>query len=129
MKFLILPVMIFIHILADFNLQGYLATLKQKSYWEENAPDKMYKEDYMVALFLHSFSWSFMIMLVPVIYILNFAISINTEFSVIIAFFFINIVVHAVTDDLKANEKILNLKQDQFIHLIQIVVTFLVLIY
>ena len=129
MKFLILPVMIFMHILADFNLQGYLATLKQKSYWEENAPDKMYKEDYMVALFLHSFSWSFMIMLVPVIYILNFTVSINTEFSVIIAFFFINIVVHAVTDDLKANEKILNLKQDQFIHLIQIVSTFLVLIY
>ena len=31
--------MIFCHIIADYNLQGWLVSAKQKSYWEKNAPD------------------------------------------------------------------------------------------
>ena len=39
--------MIFLHIIADYNLQGWLATAKTKDFWEQNAPEKMYKKDYI----------------------------------------------------------------------------------
>ena len=55
--------MVFSHIVDDYYLQGKLALFKQKSWWEEKAPDEMYKHDYIVALMMHSFSWAFMIML------------------------------------------------------------------
>ena len=62
--------MIFCHVVADYNLQGFLATMKQKDYWQEESIKKgidfnnsIYKHDYKVALFMHSFAWSFMIML------------------------------------------------------------------
>lgn len=53
--------MIFCHIVDDFYLQGILAQIKQKNWWKENYPDQMYRQDYLVALMLHSFSWTFMI--------------------------------------------------------------------
>ena len=37
-KILILAAMILGHILADYNLQGWLASAKQRKYWKENAP-------------------------------------------------------------------------------------------
>ena len=49
--------MIFMHVIADYNLQGWLASAKQKSYWQENAPDKLYKYDYIMALIMHSISY------------------------------------------------------------------------
>ena len=55
--------MIFLHVVDDYYLQGILAQLKQKSWWEKNAPDPLYKNDYKVALVTHAFSWTFMIML------------------------------------------------------------------
>lgn len=66
-KIFILFTMIFCHIVDDYYLQGWLASAKQKSWWEKNAPGKLYKYDYLAALFMHSFSWSFMIMLPPTI--------------------------------------------------------------
>lgn len=30
--------MIFLHIIDDYKLQGWLASAKQKKYWKENAP-------------------------------------------------------------------------------------------
>ena len=66
--------MIFCHIIADYNLQGWLASAKQKSYWEKNAPDQMYKHDYICALIMHSFSWTFMIML-PLMYVVGFKVN------------------------------------------------------
>lgn len=55
--------MIFFHIVDDYYLQGWLASAKQKKWWEENAPQPLYKYDYIWALLMHSFSWAFMIML------------------------------------------------------------------
>lgn len=112
--------MIFCHIIDDYYLQGWLASAKQKKYWEENAPDKMYRFDYIWALIMHSFSWAFMIML-PIAYSLSFDIGI----SFLIAFL-VNVIVHGVTDDLKANRKKINLWQDQIIHLLQIAITAIV---
>ena len=111
--------MIFCHIVDDYYLQGWLASAKQKKYWEENAPDKMYKYDYIWALIMHSFSWAFMIML-PIAFFMNF----NVTFGFVTVFIW-NVIIHGVIDDAKANEKRLNLIQDQIIHLTQIVLTFL----
>lgn len=67
-KIFVLYSMIFCHIIADFRLQGILTDLKQKKWWKENYPDKKYSHDYITALIIHSFCWSFMIMLPISIY-------------------------------------------------------------
>lgn len=113
--------MIFFHIVDDYYLQGWLASAKQKSWWEQNAPDKKYEHDYIWALIMHSFSWAFMIML-PIAYIQQF----NIEFDFFILFV-LNVTIHAFTDNAKANWKLINLWQDQFVHLIQIFITSILL--
>ena len=116
-SFIILS-MIFLHIIDDFFLQiPWLATGKQKSMWEEKAPDTLYKYDYLCALIIHAFSWSFMIML-PVAFSMNFNV---TAFFVYILI--INMAVHAAIDNLKANKKLINLWIDQIAHLFQIILT------
>lgn len=109
--------MIFCHVIADYNLQGWLASAKQKSYWEKNAPDEMYKHDYICALFMHSFSWTFMIML-PLMYAVGFVVD---EFTLFL--FIANVLVHVYVDDMKANRHAINLCFDQAIHLWQIAIT------
>lgn len=113
--------MVFFHIVDDYYLQGWLASAKQKSYWKENAPNKLYERDYIWALIMHSFSWSFMVML-PIAYTLRF--DIHFEFFVV---FTLNLAIHAVTDDAEANWKRINLWQDQLIHMVQIIATSVVL--
>lgn len=112
--------MIFCHIVDDYYLQGKLALFKQKSWWRENAPDEMYKHDYIVALMMHSFSWAFMVML-PVA--VSQRLDIGAGFA---AMFVANTAIHAIVDDLKANKRKINLVMDQSIHIGQIIVTFMV---
>lgn len=114
--------MIFFHIVDDYYLQGWLASAKQKSYWQENAPDKKYRNDYIWALIMHSFSWAFMITL-PIAWTQQF--DIGWQFVTVFA---INVAVHAFTDNAKANWKIINLWQDQIMHICQIGLTFLLLV-
>lgn len=114
--------MVFMHVIADYNLQGWLASAKQKSYWEANAPEKLYKYDYIMALVIHSISWTFMIML-PIAYYKP--LSVNVLFAIIFA---VNVAVHAIVDHLKANVKRINLWQDQLIHMLQIALTAVLLI-
>lgn len=109
--------MIFMHVFADFCLQGILANLKQRSWWEQNCPDEMYKDDYMIALVLHSFSWSFCIQLPILIYTWG---NINWVYAVMLL---VNTFIHELVDNLKANEKRIDLTTDQFIHLAQVIVT------
>lgn len=113
----IVLLMIFFHIVDDYYLQGWLASAKQMKYWQENAPDKMYKYDYIWALIMHSFSWSFMIML-PIAYIQHFNIRL-----LFLIMFSVNLGIHALVDDLKANKRKINLWIDQIIHLCQIIIT------
>lgn len=117
---LILLSMIFFHIVDDYYLQGWLASAKQKSWWEKNAPEKLYQNDYIMALFMHSFSWSFMIMIPIIAYLLIGGIELR-EWIVIP--YFLNMSVHGIVDDLKANKRKINLIQDQCTHLVQILVT------
>lgn len=119
MKLFILLCMLFFHIVDDYYLQGWLASAKQKSWWEKNSPDKLYKYDYLMALFMHSFSWAFMIMLPLTVY----AIAIDGTWCPLL--YIINLIIHFYIDDLKANKKKINLIQDQCVHIIQIVLTWL----
>ena len=122
-KILLLLMMIFLHIVDDYYLQGWLASAKQKSYWEQNAPDELYKHDYIMALFMHSFSWAFMIMLVPSVYTLITTTNINNASLAIALVFLANLCIHMVVDNSKANLKKINLVQDQLNHLAQILIT------
>lgn len=47
--------MIFLHIFADFTLQGLLGQLKQKNWWIDNYPQKLYKYDWIMSGILHAF--------------------------------------------------------------------------
>lgn len=120
MKFYILLCMIFMHTVDDYYLQGILASMKQRSWWKENAPQEMYKNDYLPALIAHSFSWAFMVLL-PLAFSLK-----NLNFSFFILFF-INMIGHAIVDNEKANRKTINLCEDQLVHLIQIILSWLYL--
>ena len=114
----VLILMIFCHIVDDYYLQGWLASAKQKQWWMDNAPDKLYRFDYIWALLMHSFSWSFMIML-PIAIFQGF--DVNWVFGLMLV---INTAVHAFVDNLKANVKVINLWVDQSIHMLQIIYTF-----
>ena len=115
----LLVFMLFAHIVDDYYLQGWLASAKQKKWWEKNAPDKLYSSDYLMALFCHALSWSIMTFSPILIYSLCNQINLNLFYLAIP----INLCIHAFVDDLKANRLILNLSIDQSIHFVQIVAT------
>ena len=71
-----------------------------------------------MALLMHSISWSTMIM---------FPILFHNFFIITYKFLFMwlfNVVIHFITDNEKANNKSINLIQDQLIHMIQIVLKY-----
>lgn len=119
----LLAVMFFCHIVDDYYLQSILASMKQRSWWEKNAPNALYKNDYKIALYEHAFSWSFMITL-PLL-----AIALwkgNQWLCGYCCFSYIfNTMYHAYIDDLKANKHKINLITDQTNHFGQILVTWL----
>jgi hypothetical protein len=116
----ILFAMLFCHIVDDYYLQGILANMKQKAWWrKQESYNELYKYDYIVALFMHAFSWAFMIMLPFVLvginqYVIVISISINT-------------LIHSFIDDLKANKKKINLILDQTLHILQILLTWFII--
>lgn len=111
--------MIFLHIFDDFFLQSaFLANGKQRGWWEKEAPDWMYRHDYIVCLFMHGMSWAFMIMIPIALY---HKFNVGFDFGI---FLCINAFIHMIVDDMKANRHVFNLIQDQTIHMCQIVVTF-----
>lgn len=124
MKIALLIFMIFAHITDDYYLQGWLASAKTKNWWEKNAPNKLYSKDYIMALFCHSLSWSIMIFLPILIYSLYNQIDLNWFYLAIP----INLIIHAVIDDLKANKFKINLIIDQNIHFTQIFITYTIFV-
>ena len=127
MKILMLLIMLFLHIVDDYYLQGILAKLKQKSWWEENAPDPLYKNDYKVALIEHGFSWIFMVML-PWTCMMLF----KNDYSTLPAYLVMfagHWYVHSITDNMKANLHVCNLVVDQIIHVCQVICIWLFVIY
>lgn len=121
----VLLLMVFFHIVDDYYLQAIspLASMKQRSWWEKHYPQKLYKYDYLVALLMHSMSWAFMVML---------PISIYRSWDIdgtFILLFIVNTSVHAFVDHMKANWLLINLIIDQSFHMVQILSTFLMLMY
>lgn len=115
----ILLFMILFHIIDDFVLQPIsLSNLKQKKWWEkqEGYSDK-YKDDYKVALAIHSISWSIMIHIPLVIMFPSLG-----QLALLISFI-ANAVIHYYIDDLKANKLKINLFEDQMVHFWQICTT------
>jgi hypothetical protein len=123
---LLLIGMLFLHIVDDYYLQGFLASAKQKSWWEKNCPNPLYKKDYIMALVEHAFSWTVMIHIPIIIYSVIFSIEISLVIFIIL--FIANWLVHALVDNAKANLLKINLIQDQLLHIIQIVGTWLIYI-
>lgn len=123
-KFILLTSMFFCHIIADFCLQGILAQFKQRKFWEENAPQKLYQYNYIIALLIHSFSWCFMIF-IP-LFIWSYYYNIDYSLLILTLSFIANVFIHVIVDDLKANKLKINLIIDQIIHFIQIIITFLI---
>ena len=112
--------MILLHIINDFNLQGILANMKQKSWWlKQEGYEDFYQDDYKIALIIHSLSWAIMIT-IP-LWILPIH-----ELAITIAVV-LNAAIHYYFDDLKCNQMKINLYTDQTMHLLQILFTWLIL--
>lgn len=129
-KVLLLVVMVFLHIFADFHLQGILANMKQHGWWNkqvENCDESIYKSDYKISLLIHSFEWAFVMML-PLLNEIYYSCWGFHYYSLLAAGTYIvllavNVFIHYKVDDAKANRKTINLVKDQVIHLGQIIAT------
>ena len=123
---MILLLMLFCHVIDDFVLQTQsLNVLKCKGNWDLNnyvnkSLDGLYDHDYLMALFVHSLSWAIAIHL-PIMFLMD----IRTPILFISVA--INLVIHFIVDDLKANKRKLNLVHDQLIHFAQVFLTFIIL--
>ena len=126
-KILLLIAMIWFHILDDFCLQNViLSKLKQKQFWRDNAPDSMYRYDYIMALAAHAFSWTTMVYIPVIVYSMICSIEMDGPFILFFCTGFIsNAVIHAVIDHKKANQHQISLVVDQLFHLMQIFLVWL----
>lgn len=117
----ILLFMIFMHIIDDFRLQGIMASMKQRSWWEnqEGYNDK-YRFDYIPALLCHAFSWSMMIHLPILVY---FHFDMGDRWDLFIIVIIVQFLWHAFIDNMKANWKMINLVEDQGLHMLQIIIS------
>lgn len=117
-KILLLFIMLYCHILDDYKLQGILASLKQREWWEKNESYPLYKNDYKMALWEHAFCWAFSTTL-PVLVVAMYTH--NLPLLYLLPFIYIfNTIIHAYVDNLKANKHSINLVQDQICHFIQV---------
>ena len=117
----LLLLMLLAHIADDFYLQGILANMKQKRWWEHSEWYKpLYRDDYRIALLIHSMSWSIMILL-------PYIVLYNISGLMLFGAFITNAVIHYYVDDLKANKEQINLVVDQSIHIGQVIVTWMTL--
>lgn len=118
--------MIFCHLIDDFVLQDKFTFLKQRSWWkkacmEDGLNYEKYKNDYIMALFEHSLEWSIAIIL-PIMFLCN------VNGHILLASVIINTIIHTIIDNAKANQLRLNLVQDQLIHFLQVIITFLIIL-
>lgn len=119
---IVLILMLLAHFFADFYLQGILADIKQEQWWkQQEGYNSKYKYDYVAALAIHSAEWTLWVM-IPLFLLPHLDLGI---FLILAA---LNIVVHSLTDNSKANYRDINLVQDQALHLAQIAFTYAALV-
>lgn len=125
-------IMLFVHVLVDFTLQGVLSQFKCQSYWEDKYSDEEYKlryrNDHKISLWCHSISWSAAIIITIMGFIYKSVFSYMAEdmTTLIVIVFILNTIIHYCVDDLKANKHKINLVVDQLIHFAQIIITWLI---
>ncbi len=137
-KIFILFLMLLMHYIEDFHLQGCLANLKQKKWWEKQMSNNdmhshyalehsIYKNDYKMSLFAHSIENALFVMLPLIIDLLitEFVKGISNMWLFFIPAIILICTTHYVIDDEKANKMKINLVQDQLLHLGFIVFIFL----
>ena len=120
-KLVILAIMVFCHIADDYYLQGILSRMKQREWWEKHAPHPLYRNDYKMALFEHAFSWSF-VTTVPLL-VAAMCTANTALMRFVLGAYLVNTPVHAIIDDLKANQLKISLVLDQTVHFTQILAT------
>lgn len=137
---------ILLHLFADYTLQGWLASGKQRAWWNEQI-DKMldmykaahhdfaiteynktridneherlkckYGRDWAMAMFEHSLYWT-LVTFAPIIFFHH------VNDWVVLGLVVVNTIFHCVIDDLKANKFAINLVDDQMFHFAQIIFT------
>lgn len=114
---ILLLLIIFLHIYADFNMQGIMAEMKQKDWWKKYP--KKYQYDYVMPLIGHAFQWSFFVHLPVTIYAVLSNIS-TLEFYACASIVF-HTIIHAWIDTKKANDHTTTLIRDQFFHMLQLI--------
>lgn len=114
---IVLVLMLLAHFFADFHLQGILADMKQEQWWDKSKD----KYDYLAALVIHSAEWTLW-MMIP-LFLLP-----HLDLGIFLLLAALNIVVHSLTDNSKANYRDISLVQDQVIHLAQIAFTYAALV-
>lgn len=141
MKLYVFLVMLAMHVIGDYTLQGILASMKQRMWWVDELikihgdedgklPSsiwRVYQNDFIPALLAHAYLWSFCIML-PIAIVMYIQGTLMTDALLLVGVFLGNLVVHAVTDHLKANIGAINLVEDQGIHFVQILITAIVML-
>lgn len=142
-KIFILFLMLLMHYIEDFHLQGCLANLKQKKWWEKQMSDNdvhshyalehsIYKNDYKMSLFAHSIENALFVMLPLMIDLLISELTtdyLRNTWILFVPFIALICVSHYIIDDLKANKMKINLVQDQILHIIFILIVFLLAFY
>ena len=119
---IVLILMLLAHFFADFHLQGILADMKQEQWWRKQEEyNSKNKYDYIVALAIHSAEWALW-MMIP-LFLLP-----HLDLGIFLLLAALNMVVHSLTDNSKANYKDISLVQDQIIHLAQIAFTYAALV-
>ena len=119
---IVLILMLLAHFFADFHLQGILADMKQEQWWrKQEGYNSKYKYDYLAALVIHSAEWTLWTM-IP-LFLLP-----HLDLGMFLLLATLNMVVHSLTDNSKANYKDISLVQDQVINLAQIAFTYAALV-
>lgn len=111
-------IIVAIHVLYDFNQGEHVATMKQKDWWKEHYPAKLYRHDYIIVLILHGLLWSVLVT-IP-IFVCRYYYHREICNGFILFFIIFNAMLHTLVDHAKANIKCINLLQDQLLHLIQL---------
>lgn len=145
-KIFILFLMLLMYYIEDFHLQGCLANLKQKKWWEKEVAENLihskydddrhrkillrysrYKNDYKMSLFAHSIENALFVMLPMIVDMLisEFTHCLQNTWILFIPSAILICVSHYLIDDSKANEMKINLVQDQLYHLCIILLIFL----
>lgn len=129
-KIFILFLMLLMHYIEDFHLQGCLANLKQKKWWEKQMSNNdmhshyalehsIYKNDYKMSLFAHSIENALFVMLPLIIDLLitEFVKRMSNTWIFFIPAIILICITHYVIDDEKANKMKINLVQDQLLQI------------